>query len=120
MQTSFLTPPFGFALFYLRSVAPVKHYEDPVTKQQIAPVTTFDIYKGVIPFIVLQILMVAAVLIWPGIITANLDVQKKVDLDTIQIPFEGGEAGGWGDAGSGTSGGGATTGGDSGWGNSGW
>lgn len=120
MQTSFLTPPFGFALFYLRSVAPVKHYEDPVTKQQIEPVTTFDIYKGVIPFIVLQILMVAALLIWPGIITANLDVQKKVDLDTIQIPFEGGEAGGWGDAGSGTSGGGATTGGDSGWGNSGW
>jgi len=97
LQTSFLTPPFGFALFYLRSVAPAKHYTDPVTQETIAPVTTWEIYKGVIPFILLQVAMVAAVIIWPELITANLDAANKVDLETIEIPFEGTESG-WGES----------------------
>ncbi len=56
LQTSFLTPPFGFALFYLRGVAP-------------ANIKTGEIYRGVVPFIALQLLLLCAMAIWPGIIT---------------------------------------------------
>ncbi len=56
LQTSFLTPPFGFALFYLRGVAP-------------ATIKTSEIYRGVIPFIVLQILLLCAIALWPGLVT---------------------------------------------------
>jgi len=56
LQTSFLTPPFGFALFYLRGVAP-------------ASVPTGAIYRGVIPFIAIQLLMLAALWIWPELAT---------------------------------------------------
>ncbi|WBA81317.1 TRAP transporter large permease subunit [Endozoicomonas sp. GU-1] len=56
LQTSFLTPPFGFALFYLRGVAPPE-------------VTTADIYKGVIPFIIIQLMVLCALAIWPELAT---------------------------------------------------
>lgn len=56
LQTSFLTPPFGFALFYLRGVAPKS-------------ITTADIYRGVVPFIILQLLLLAAMALWPSLIT---------------------------------------------------
>lgn len=56
LQTSFLTPPFGFALFYLRGVAP-------------ATVSTTDIYRGVIPFIFLQLLVLALIIVFPGLIS---------------------------------------------------
>src|SRR3954452_10511355 len=59
MQTSFLHPPFGFALFYLRSVAPPS-------------VRTTDIYWGAIPFVVIQVMMVAAIIAFPGIVTGNV------------------------------------------------
>ena len=63
MQTSFLHPPFGFALFYLRSVAPKE-------------ITTMDIYKGAIPFVIIQVLMVAIVIAFPGIVTSNVSKVK--------------------------------------------
>lgn len=56
LQTSFLTPPFGFALFYLRGVAP-------------ASVRTLDIYRGVVPFILLQVLLLCVLALWPTLIT---------------------------------------------------
>ncbi|MHA3979873.1 TRAP transporter large permease [Halovulum sp. GXIMD14794] len=56
LQTSFLTPPFGFALFYLRGVAPNS-------------VKTGDIYRGVLPFVVLQIIGIAILFIFPQIVT---------------------------------------------------
>jgi len=56
LQTSFLTPPFGFALFYLRGVAP-------------ASITTMDIYKGVIPFIIIQLMAMAMIAYWPELAT---------------------------------------------------
>jgi hypothetical protein len=59
MQTSFLHPPFGFALFYLRSVA---------SKE----IKTSDIYWGAIPFVCIQILMVAIVIAFPGIVTSHV------------------------------------------------
>jgi TRAP-type mannitol/chloroaromatic compound transport system permease large subunit len=65
LQTSFLTPPFGFALFYLRSVAARNDYDDVVTGKRIKAVTTAQIYKGSIAFIVLQVIMVAVILFNP-------------------------------------------------------
>ncbi len=56
LQTSFLTPPFGFALFYLRGVAP-------------PAVRTSDIYRGALPFIVLQLVMLFVLWYWPGLVT---------------------------------------------------
>ncbi len=56
LQTSFLTPPFGFALFYLRGVAPPS-------------LRTADIYRGVVPFIALQLLLLCAMAMWPSLVT---------------------------------------------------
>ncbi|GMQ96435.1 MAG: TRAP transporter large permease subunit [Gammaproteobacteria bacterium] len=61
LQTSFLTPPFGFALFYLRGVAP-------------AEISTGQIYKGVAPFIVIQLFALALIALWPGLATWLPDV----------------------------------------------
>ena len=56
LQTSFLTPPFGFSLFYLRGVAPPQ-------------VTTTHIYKGVIPFIAIQLFTLVVLAVWPELAT---------------------------------------------------
>ncbi len=90
LQTSFLTPPFGFALFYLRSVAAKTDYNDRVTKKLIPAVTTLQIYKGAIAFIVIQIVMIAAVIIWPQLVLGSLDsgAGSKVNLDDIKIEME--------------------------------
>ncbi len=83
LQTSFLTPPFGFALFYLRSVAARTDYTDVVTKQRIPAVTTAQIYKGSIAFIILQLMMVAAVITYPTLVTSNLG--EKVEVNEQQV-----------------------------------
>ena len=83
LQTSFLTPPFGFALFYLRSVAARNDYTDQVTKQRIPAVTTAQIYKGSIAFIVLQLLMVTAIIAFPGMVTDSLGEKVKVDESAV-------------------------------------
>lgn len=88
MQTSFMHPPFGFALFYLRSVAPDKEYTDKVTKKRVAPVTTTQIYLGSIPFLVIQIIMVSLVIAFPGIVSSGLDEQIEYDLDAIREQME--------------------------------
>jgi TRAP-type mannitol/chloroaromatic compound transport system permease large subunit len=79
LQTSFLTPPFGFALFYLRSVAARNDYDDVVTGKRIKAVTTAQIYKGSIAFIILQLIMVSVIVLNPGIVTGNLDKAVKMD-----------------------------------------
>ncbi len=83
LQTSFLTPPFGFALFYLRSVAARSDYTDHVTKKRIPAVTTAQIYKGSIAFIILQLIMVAVVVAYPGLVSGNLDKAAVVDDATV-------------------------------------
>ena len=83
MQTSFMHPPFGFALFYLRSVAPDKPYVDSHTGKTMEPVTTMQIYKGAIPFLVLQLSMVAILIAFPGLVTSNLDKQVNVDMKAV-------------------------------------
>jgi TRAP-type mannitol/chloroaromatic compound transport system permease large subunit len=73
LQTSFLTPPFGFALFYLRSVAPRSDYVDRITRARIAGVGTLQIYKGAVAFIVIQLTVLALVIAYPQLVTAWLD-----------------------------------------------
>lgn len=94
LQTSFLTPPFGFALFYLRSVAARTAYKDTVTGKQIEPLTTPQIYKGAIAFIILQLIMVAVLIMYPGLVTGSLDEKVKVDLNTIELDAD---SSSWGD-----------------------
>jgi tripartite ATP-independent transporter DctM subunit len=84
MQTSFMHPPFGYALFYLRSVAPATEYVDKITSRRTAPITTGQIYWGAVPFVVIQVIMVAIVIGFPGLVTGNLE-RKKIDLDKVQI-----------------------------------
>jgi TRAP-type mannitol/chloroaromatic compound transport system permease large subunit len=68
MQTSFLHPPFGFALFFLRSVAARLPYLDRVTRREIQPVTNGQIYLGAIPFLVLQIVMIGLTIAFPAMV----------------------------------------------------
>ncbi|MCQ9328661.1 TRAP transporter large permease [Pelistega suis] len=85
MQTSFMHPPFGFALFFLRSVAPKEDYKDKVTGQMIPAVSTGDIYRGSIPFIIIQLIMVAIVMIFPSVVTHYKGTGATVDPSTIVI-----------------------------------
>ena len=88
MQPSFMHPPFGFALFYLRSVAPIKDYVDRLSGKVTAKVTTGQIYWGAVPFVLIQILMVALIIAVPSIVGGG--IVKKADVDTnkmeIQVP----------------------------------
>jgi TRAP-type mannitol/chloroaromatic compound transport system permease large subunit len=92
LQTSFLTPPFGFALFYLRSVAARFDYKDRVTGETIPAVTTPQIYKGAIAFIVIQLLMVAAIIAFPQISIDTATKGPGVDLNKIQIDIPASES----------------------------
>jgi TRAP-type mannitol/chloroaromatic compound transport system permease large subunit len=83
MQTSFMHPPFGFALFYLRSVAPAKEYTDRITKKLLAPVTTMQIYWGAVPFVLIQIIMVGLIIFFPAIVTGGLDKAEKIDMNKV-------------------------------------
>ena len=85
MQTSFLHPPFGFALFYFRSVAPSRDTIDRLTGRLVAPVTTAQIYWGSVPFVIMQLAMVAAVIAFPGMVLGSLDKGPKIDPTKIQI-----------------------------------
>lgn len=85
MQTSFMHPPFGFSLFYLRSVAP-------------RSVKTSDIYWGSVPFVVIQLIMVALIIIFPGLVTTDktkaqdrsITRNLDIDLGTTPQPAPGG------------------------------
>ena len=85
MQTSFMHPPFGYALFYLRGVAPAKDYIDKVTHRRIARVTSGQIYWGAVPFVMLQIVMVALVIAFPGLVGGGLARKAPVNTDNIDI-----------------------------------
>ncbi len=73
MQTSFMHPPFGFALFYLRSVAARAPYLDRLTGKRIAPVTTGQIYWGAVPFVCIQVLMIGLVIAFPQMVLRYKD-----------------------------------------------
>ncbi|MDP2810898.1 MAG: TRAP transporter large permease subunit [Rhodocyclaceae bacterium] len=96
MQTSFMHPPFGFALFYLRSVAPHEEYRDRVTRKMIAPITTGQIYRGAIPFVVIQLIMVGLIIAFPGLVAGGLAATEKARAGASAAPAE--MQGEWGDA----------------------
>jgi TRAP-type mannitol/chloroaromatic compound transport system permease large subunit len=85
MQTSFMHPPFGYALFYLRSVAPANEYMDKVLRKPLAGVTTGQIYWGAVPFVVIQVIMVGIVIAFPGLVTGNLE---KATFDPSKVKIE--------------------------------
>ena len=85
LQTSFMHPPFGFALFYLRSVAPRDPYLDKVTGQRMQTVTTAQIYWGAIPFVIIQIIMVALTITFPQMVTHYKDTGPAIDPSKVQI-----------------------------------
>ena len=75
IQTSFMHPPFGFALFYLRGITPPS-------------VKTADIYWGAIPWLVLQVILVAILIIWPESVTYWISKAPQVDPNTIKFEIE--------------------------------
>jgi len=81
MQTSFMHPPFGFALFYLRGIA------DTLFKEKRIPVAikSSDIYMGAIPWVAMQLLLVAIVIFVPQTVTMFLDKAEVIDLDKVKI-----------------------------------
>ncbi|MEO6744730.1 MAG: TRAP transporter large permease subunit [Caldimonas sp.] len=81
MQTSFMHPPFGFALFYLRSVAPMNDYDDKITRKRVAKVTTGQIYWGAVPFVIIQIIMVSLIIAFPKLVSSGLGKEATVDVD---------------------------------------
>ena len=86
MQTSFMHPPFGFALFYLRGIADTLFKEKRIEQ----PVQSTDIYMGAIPWVLMQVLLVGIVIFFPQTVTVFLDKEEKVDIDKvkIEIPVE--------------------------------
>lgn len=88
MQTSFMHPPFGFALFYLRSVAPDKAYQDKLTKKTIEPVKTTQIYWGAVPFVIIQIIMVGLIIAFPNLVSGGLDKKEAVDMQQVERELE--------------------------------
>jgi tripartite ATP-independent transporter DctM subunit len=93
MQTSFMHPPFGFALFYLRSVAPTSVYKDHQTGKLTDPVTTGQIYWGAVPFVLIQVLMVGLLIVFPQLVGrdapvantgADIDIEKMLQQDAAQ------------------------------------
>jgi tripartite ATP-independent transporter DctM subunit len=75
VQTSFMHPPFGFALFYLRGIAPPS-------------IKTSEIYWGAIPWVVLQLILVLIVIVWPGSVTYWIDRSTKIDPSKVKIEIE--------------------------------
>jgi len=88
MQTSFMHPPFGFALFFLRSVAPADDYKDRVTGRTVAKVTTGQIYWGAVPFVLIQILMVGLIIAFPNLVSGGLSAKKAVDTSNVVIEVQ--------------------------------
>ena len=84
MQTSFMHLPFGFALFYLRSVAPHDDYKDRVTGRQVAKITTGQIYWGAVPYVVIQIVMVGLIIAFPAIVSRDTAKAADGGVDLLQ------------------------------------
>ena len=89
MQTSFMHPPFGFALFYLRSVAPHGTYVDKATGEKMQGIKTSQIYWGAVPFVCIQVIMVAITIMFPGIVLRYRDTTPPPAPAQISVPAGG-------------------------------
>ena len=85
MQTSFLHPPFGFALFYLRSVAPRESFLDRISGKLTPGVTTGQIYWGAVPFVLIQLLAVISVIMFPSMVMHYKAGLSTIDPNKVQI-----------------------------------
>jgi tripartite ATP-independent transporter DctM subunit len=85
MQTSFMHPPFGFALFFLRSVAPKESYIDRISGKRMEPVTSGQIYWGAVPFVFIQLIMVALVMVFPGLVMHYKGIASTVDPSKVEF-----------------------------------
>jgi len=88
MQTSFMHPPFGFALFYLRSVAPKEPYADRLTGKQMPGVTTGQIYWGAVPFVIIQVIAVGMVIAFPAMVMHYKGSGPQVDPSKVNIDIQ--------------------------------
>jgi TRAP-type mannitol/chloroaromatic compound transport system permease large subunit len=88
MQTSFMHPPFGFALFYLRSVAPAHDYVDKLTGKRTPGVTTGQIYWGAIPFVLIQVVMVGLLIAFPQMSLVYKSGQPVFDVNKVKIELQ--------------------------------
>lgn len=86
MQTSFMHPPFGFALFYLRSVAARVPYLDRITGKQIAPVSTGQIYWGAVPFVLIQVIMIGLTIAFPQMVMRYKGPAVEPSTIDIKLP----------------------------------
>ena len=94
MQTAFMHPPFGFSLFYLRSVAAREPYVDRVTGKTTAPITTGQIYWGAAPFVIIQVIMIGLTIGFPGMVTRYKtgDIHLTPSQIKIEAPSSGSSA----------------------------
>ncbi|ABE43688.1 TRAP transporter large permease [Polaromonas sp. JS666] len=81
MQTSFMHPPFGFALFYLRGIADTLFKEGRIPQA----IKSSDIYLGAIPWVAMQLVLVTIVIFVPQTVTVFLDKEEKIDIDKVKI-----------------------------------
>src|SRR2546430_3113797 len=88
MQTSFMHPPFGFALFYLRSVAPRESFLDRISGKRMEPVTTGQIYWGAVHFVVIQVIMVGLVIAFPALVMHYKGLGSLVDPSKVRIDIQ--------------------------------
>lgn len=81
IQTSFMHPPFGFALFYLRGIA------DQIFKRGSikAPIQSRDLYWGAVPWVLMQLMLVGITIAWPSLVTHWLDARNAADVDRVKI-----------------------------------
>lgn len=94
VQTSYLTPPLGFGLFFLRSVAPAAPYKDPRTGRTMPGLSTMEIYRGVVPFIIIQLVAAGLIISFPELVTHyksdNIALDPAtVESDILNIPLPG-------------------------------
>jgi TRAP-type mannitol/chloroaromatic compound transport system permease large subunit len=84
LQTSFMTPPFGFSLFYLRSVAPAEDHADRVTGRTIAGVRIGDIYRGALPFVAVQLVVMGLIIAFPGLVLHDAANDAAMDRGAVE------------------------------------
>jgi TRAP-type mannitol/chloroaromatic compound transport system permease large subunit len=88
LQTSFMTPPFGFSLFFLRGVAPQQDHVDPRTGGTVRRIATSDIYIGVLPFVAVQVLVMVLIIVFPSLVQRT-DAGVTMDARSIERALRG-------------------------------
>ena len=89
LQTSFLTPPFGYALFFLRGVAPAHDRTDAATGQTIKGVSTNDLYLGVLPFVAVQVLVMGLLIAFPELVQWDDGRSRRLSDETVLQMLQG-------------------------------